>query len=119
MSVIERYHSTTGFRNEKSIGIKGIIWFYNNYDEAVNILQMIVNYYNYSDIDMNIFENKKEVYIHFKNGDTWKLLDASKQNNRGAKCNIAYLDKTIDDVNALSMAKFSIIDLPFGGKNYF
>lgn len=119
MSIIEKCYSTTGYRNEKSIKIKGIIWFYNNYDEAVNTLQKIVNYYNYSDIDMDIFENKREVYVYFKNGDTWKLLDASKQNNRGAKCNIAYLDETIDDVNVLSMVKSSIIDLPFGGEFYF
>lgn len=94
--------------------MKGIIWYKENREEAIEMLvQMIKRYEEF----LGVKTEKQHIanlnsWALFENGDTWKVLRAS-ESNRGHRCNIAYVDRSIDWDSFVTIVRPKIMELPY------
>ena len=93
--------------------MKGIIYYESSFENANEELKRIVDNYNKSGIPVTKCHYKKiGSYAEFENGDTWKVLRAN-ESARGARCNIAYIERSINyDAYRCRIAP-SMFDFPY------
>lgn len=75
--------------------MKGIVWG-STFESASQKLTQIINEYvsYHCDIDQ-VTKTKTSYYVTFVNGDMWRAISA-KENARGARCNVSYVERNID-----------------------
>lgn len=73
----------------------GIVWYNKLLDGQEKLKQIVQDYekINVNTIQYILGSNNNKV--SFDNGDTWYACPA-KENQRGHRCNISYIDRTID-----------------------
>lgn len=93
--------------------MKGIIYYNSSWENGNEQLKQIVTNYEH----MGIPTTKCHYMQHnslakFENGDTWQVLYANDY-ARGYKCNIAYIERSIDyDIYRCIIAP-KMLDFPF------
>lgn len=95
------------------MSIKGIIYYESSFEKANEELKKMVDRYNQKRIPVTKCHYKKiGSYAEFENGDTWKVVKAN-ENACGARCNIAYVERSIDYNTYCRRIAPSMIDFPF------
>ena len=76
--------------------IRGIIWYNSRFENALEQLNQIIKSYEYYKCNhINLRASKFGTYVEFENGDIWQIRRAT-ENSRGCRCNIAYVERSID-----------------------
>lgn len=73
----------------------GIIWTDNINEGNITLEQMIEDYNKLGINTISYMKSKYGSKVGFDNGDYWKVVRPSK-NQRANKCNVAYIDRTIN-----------------------
>ena len=95
--------------------MKGIIYCkdYNSIKNQGNSkLKEIIEKYKEMGITSTYVIASNKSYADFSNGDNWRVLKASDQ-NRAARCNIAYIERNIDYDVYRTAINCSIQDFPY------
>lgn len=89
--------------------MRGIIWYWENREEAQELLEEMVEEYKYMDVKLSPFrsayrQTKDSLTAEFENGDKWDVFRATDC-RRGHKCNISYISRLIPEevVNVIIM----------------
>ena len=95
------------------MSIKGIIYYESSFETANEELKKMIDRYNQKRIPVTKCHYKKiGSYAEFENGDTWQVVRAN-DSTRGYRCNIAYIERSIDyDIYRCIIAP-KMIDFPF------
>ena len=93
--------------------MKGIIFYESDFIKANEELKKIVDKYNFMHIPVEHCHYKKiGSYARFENGDTWQVVKAN-EGARGCRCNIAYIERSIDYNIYYRRIAPCMIDFPF------
>ena len=76
------------------------------------ILKEIIKKYELLDIKGSYVFSSNRITAEFSNGDKWTVIPAS-ENNRGARCNIAYIERNIDYNVYTTVISPSVHDFPY------
>ena len=68
----------------------GIIWYYENKDQAVELLKKIQRGYENLNIGTKIRATKTNIALYCDNEDIWRIYPV-RSSGRGHKCNISYI----------------------------
>ena len=71
--------------------MKGIIWYYNNKERALEELQKIVKDYRKLNISADVCVTTSRICAYFENGDSWHIVPC-RESVRGMACNIGYIE---------------------------
>ena len=94
------------------MSIKGIIYYESSFEKANEELKKMVNRYNQKRIPVTKCHYKKiGSYAEFENGDTWQVVRAN-ESARGYRCNIAYIERSIDYDTYRCIIAPKMIDFP-------
>lgn len=97
------------------MSIKGIIYYESDFIKANEELKKIVDQYNFMNIPVEQCHYKKiGSYARFENGDTWQVVRAN-ESARGYRCNIAYIERSIDYNTYRCIIAPKMIDFPYSG----
>ena len=99
--------------------MRGIV-FGRTFENAKKQFQKIVDRYELMGIGMEkpLTKTKYELKSYFTNGDFWSTVSSSS-NCRGRRCNIAYIDDTIDPEVVDTFIKPCLTASPYCAYNYF
>lgn len=99
--------------------MRGIV-FGNTFENAQKKFMDIVSKYQLMRIGMEkpLIKTKHELQSYFTNGDFWSTVSLSS-NLRGRKCNVAYIDDTIDPQVVDTIIKPCLTASPYCAYNYF
>lgn len=93
--------------------MKGIIYYESSFEKANEELKKMVDRYNQMRIPANKCHYKRiGSYAEFENGDTWKVVKAD-DSARGYRCNVAYIERSIDYDTYRCIIAPKMIDFPF------
>lgn len=95
------------------MSIKGIIFYESSFEKANEELKKTIDRYNKKRIPVIKCHYKKiGSYAEFENGDVWKVVKAN-DGARGCRCNIAYIERSIDYNTYRCIIAPKMIDFPF------
>ena len=99
--------------------MKGIIYC-QEINKGMNKLQDIIDDYAKTNIETTNIKRmtKTSAFIVFKNGDEWTVAIAN-DGSRGRACNIAYIDKNIDEEVVQTVIMPTIKALPYRAYNFY
>lgn len=93
--------------------MKGIIYYESNFEKANEELKKIVDKYNRMQISViRCYYKRIGSYAEFENGDTWQVVKAN-DSARGNRCNIAYIERSIDYDTYRYIIAPKMLDFPF------
>ena len=76
------------------------------------ILKKIIKNYELLDIKGSYVFSSNRTTAEFSNGDKWTVIPAN-ENSRGARCNIAYIERNIDYNVYRTIISPSVYDCPY------
>lgn len=99
--------------------MKGIIYC-KNIDTGIDKLNSIMKNYERINIETTNIKRiaKNSAFVVFKNGDEWSVAIAN-DGSRGRACNIAYIDKNIDEEVVQTIIMPTIKALPYRAYNFY
>lgn len=93
--------------------MKGIIYYESSFEKANEELKKMIDRYNQMRIPVTKCHYRKfGSYAEFENGDTWQVIKAN-EGARGYRCNIAYIERSIDYDTYCCIIAPKMIDFPF------
>lgn len=99
--------------------MRGIIWCNKIEDGSIELERMINNY---EQMGYEVNEYRKSQYygsiVQFNNNDVWEVRQPN-ENNQGVRCNISYIDRTIDRYTVDTLIRHSMIATPYTAYKYF
>lgn len=87
-------------------------------DGNVELQRMIDNYIAMQHAITSQVISKNNSRVIFDNGDEWRVLTAT-ENRRGIRCNIAYIDRTIDKHIVETVIQRTMVSMPYMAYKYF
>lgn len=95
----------------------GIIWT-ENIEAGNKKLEQMIEDYSQTKINMTSYMHSKYgSIVSFENGDRWRVVLPSDR-RRGERCNIAYIDRTIDKKTVDEVIFPSLIRYPYTAYKY-
>ena len=93
--------------------MKGIIYYESNFEKANEELKKMIDKYNRMQIPVvRCYYKKNGSYAEFENGDTWQVVKAN-DSARGNRCNIAYIERSINYDTYRCIIAPKMFDFPF------
>lgn len=93
--------------------MRGIIYYESNSENANDELKKMVDRYNQMHIPVTKCHYKKiGSYAEFENGDIWQVVKAN-ESARGYRCNIAYIERSINYNTYRCIIAPKMLDFPF------
>ena len=100
--------------------MKGIVWG-NNFQIAKNKLKEIEEQYErlgYRPLTKRNSNSSNVYELVYANGDMWRAVSA-KENVRGYRANVSYIDKSIPNYFIDTVIKPVTVSLPYNAIHYF
>lgn len=98
--------------------MKGVIWCNKIEDGNIELQRMIDNYERMSYTTVSQVISKNNSRVVFDNGDVWEVRHPS-EDVRGVRCNISYIDRTIDRYTVDTLIRKTMILTPYTAYKYF
>lgn len=93
--------------------MKGIIYYESSFEKANEELKKMVDRYNQMHIPVTkCYYKKIGSWAKFENGDTWQVVKAN-DSARGYRCNIAYIERSINYNTYRCIIAPKLLDFPF------
>ena len=93
--------------------MRGIIYYKSSFINGNEELKKMIDRYNQMQISVKKCHYKKVgSWAEFENGDIWQVVKAS-ENARGYRCNIAYVERSIDYDIYRHIISPQMLDFPY------
>jgi len=96
----------------------GIIWYYENKDQAFELLKKMQRGYENLNIGTKIRATKTNIALYCDNEDIWRIYPA-RSSGKGHRCNISYIEYGTPKEIIATLIRPCTTAYPYSAFNYY